>query len=438
MASSMLVYHLLKKASNDDNWYAPAIIALVPLISLHWFGKLGTFGQREYLFILALLPYLVLRTLRHQKTDIHLAVALFIGLLIAATAFVKPQYFGILLVATELALAWRHKSIRPWVAPEIIMVALFGAAYAAHFFVLPEAAWKAFFFRYIPLILQNYDTYSIDPVELRSMLISGLLPPLAITGVAAFIGLRHKSSVYRDLALLALVISIVGTVTFWMQGKGWPYHRIPTSFGAIVAIAIVISSSDKLELLCNRMATSGNKNISKAVGVVAVLLAVAIVAITPKHYEAQKTYFAKAVESYGRAGDAILILSGSVVPGYPALVQAQRRSGSRYLFTFVVPMLYGNGVADPSSPHGYTLPPELQEEEARFLNELSEDISKLAPVAIFIENAETCLACPPGFSMLNYFTGNKGLIKQISDDYTRMEDSRRWTVFKRNQDHSPN
>lgn len=438
MFSSALVYHLLKQSSDDDNWYAPAIIALVPLISLHWFGKVGVFGQREYLFMLALLPYLILRILRYQKTEINLATTLFIGLLVATTAFTKAQYFGVLLIATELALAWRHKSIRPWVAPEIIVIALFGAAYAAHFFALPEAAWKAFFFRYVPLILGNYDAYSIDPDQLIRLFTTKILPPLIIAVGGTIIGWRHQSSVYRDILMLALLISIVGAITFWLQGKGWPYHRIPTVFGAIVTIAVVISSSDKLESLCNRIASPVSKNKNMAVGIVTVAIAIAIVGMTPKHYDASKVYFAKVFESYGTAGDAILILSGSVVPGYPALVQAQRRSGSRYLISFVVPMLYSNGIADPSSPHGYRLPPEWQKEEALFLSELSEDIVKLKPVLILVEKGETCLACPPGFSMLDYFTGNEKLMFRVNSNYTRVEDSTPYAIFKRNQVYPPN
>jgi hypothetical protein len=430
IVSSALSYKLLAKTQDDD--YAPAIIALVPLISLHWFSVQGMFGQREHIFILALLPFLILRILRYRKADIRIPTAVFTGLLIAATAFMKAPHFGFILVVAELTLAWRYKTIRPWVAPEIITVAVFGVAYIAHFFLLPEAAGETFFTRYVPLIMQSYDAYATDPGRLQNRFIKQLLLPLALAMVGTIIISRHRTGLYYDLALLALLTSICGAIGFWLQGKGWPYHSIPTVFGALLVAAVIIGQISVLKVFYTRIAELGNAFGSKAVCALAILFCIVIITLTPKEYGVGRIQFLSLFESYSEPGDAVMMLSASVPPGYPALVQAERKSGSRHLFSFVVPMLYSKGIADPTSPHGYSLPPDLQEEETLFLQELSEDIVTLKPKLILLENAGTCLYCPPEFSIFSYFTHNQQLMSLINSKYTRIEEENSYAVFVRN------
>jgi hypothetical protein len=122
-----------------------------------------------------------------------------------------------------------------------------------------------------------------------------------------------------------------------------------------------------------------------------------------------------------------------VLSPYPLILTTQREPGTRYLFSYVVPLLYSNSIVDINSPLNYVLPPELAAEEQLFAQETADDIVQNKPRLVFIERNKTCIFCRMGFSLLTWAMQQESIMSAL-ESYTRLDDSRKFAIFVRSDE----
>jgi hypothetical protein len=391
------------------------------------------YGQREQLFMLAWLPYLALRSCRMAETQIPLAPAVLIGIAAGIAACIKPHFVAIWL-AVEIFLFVVGRSRRVSLTPEVLAVVSVGVAYAAHFLLLPAQIREAWFGRWLPFVVRGYRAYEQPIAWLAVERVVIWLP--AVMSVALFADVRRGPS--QVFAKTLVITAIGGVLSFAAQRKDWIYQAIP-AVSATVAIAAWLAG----QLVQRAGGRLGQPALERARAAAAIVLAVALAgalvdaalhARTPAHALAQAAdteEIAHAFAANSRPGDAVLAIATSVAIAYPSMAQFERRPGSRYVFSFPLPMLYEGAAARGSSPFPYDLPAGWRrDEEVRFREELRDDIAQRQPSMILVGTPASCQACPPGFTLDGYLA-QTGFLRDAMSGYRHLETGTWASVYVR-------
>ena len=108
-----------------------------------------------------------------------------------------------------------------------------------------------------------------------------------------------------------------------------------------------------------------------------------------------------------------------------------RRSGTRYPFSFMVPLLYDDAGKTDRLTYGYYLDdPERKELESAYLENVNSDINRLKPELVMILFFENCFDCPDGLSMSEYVYGKKRFFDFL-DDYENVDPAEGFIILKR-------
>lgn len=397
------------------------------------------FGQREHLFALALLPYLVVRHRAWSRRPAPRLAAALAGVLAGIGACLKPHFVAIAL-APEFYWAITRRRLAPLAAPETIGLAAAGFAYAAHFLVIPTAMRDAFFGRWLGLVASGYRAYDSGPSVAVAML--GYWAPPTLAAAVFFVRTARARPAW-DLARALAVAALVGVGIFFAQRKLWDYHAIPaqTVFSAVVALVLAeglpaSTARGRLALCVLALRAGGNR--VAAFGVAAALAGAAGLLALGSPIERNRAAilesqpFARAIASHSAPGDAVLVVMTSVSPTYPTLVQLGRRPGSRFLWFFALPMLYAGETSRPGLAFPYRVDPmRVPFEEARVRSELRNDIASLRPPLVLIDAARWCLGCPLRFGVLEYLE-QTGFVDTALSGYHRAGNVETLTMFLRN------
>ncbi len=215
-----------------------------------WVLRAGEFGQKDHLFALAYVPWLYCRAFRHGGGDLPKGVAIVIGL-IAGPLFLLKPHFCIITALVEAWLLFRSRRFSTLWCPEIVALAGWAVAYAVYFCFLQPEMRNAFFFRWLPFIIANYDVYD-HPVSDMATQFSPKFWLLQIPVILAVLVLMAKPRLPNNWKwqLHALVAStLLAWGIFLAQHKGWSYHLLPTiSLEMLLAatLAIMLLSGPRL------------------------------------------------------------------------------------------------------------------------------------------------------------------------------------------------
>ena len=213
--------------------------AAVMLCAMPWMHV----GQREQIVLICTLPYAALISARSEGRAISSPLVLAIGFG-AALGFALKHYFLIAPLLLELWLAvGARRQWRPFRA-EIIAIASVGAAYAVAI-VLFE---PDFVTRILPLLQLAYGAFGAP--TLAYMLGPFALVSLILLGVIALNGRLLIAGRKAPLASALGVAAVGFAAAYFIQFKGWPYHTIPmTGFAALAMVALLAESIAPLRLL---------------------------------------------------------------------------------------------------------------------------------------------------------------------------------------------
>jgi len=333
LLSLALCYGVLRKlngAGLDTTLLTPPTL-LAPVLVNALAGL--DYGQREHLYCLFLLPFVLLRYGRFQCREQGLsqwkagALEGCVGFLMGLMLCFKPHF---LLPPFLLELYWLARYRKPALlfCRETLTALLPMVLYGLHFLFLPAAVREIYFHYMAPLIVRGYAAFNI----VRDTVVN-LIWRFALG--AYFLALPCLLLLPRRLGLrapLAILLSAC-LANIELQQKFWNYHALPLYlFECFIFVAVLAVWLAKLPKVKPRL---------KAL---ALLLAVLL-------FQSLNHFFTDSVEAHwlrpwetvlaktARPGDRALLLDTSDTPWFKTALKFSLAPGSRYLWLFACPML---------------------------------------------------------------------------------------------------
>jgi hypothetical protein len=320
-----------------------------------------TFGQREHITMVELLPLLALFAVRMkgEKPSAWLAVIAGIGAGLAVT-FKPPFAIGLF-----CALGCLTIYLRSWKAAftsELLTAAVVVLLYA----LSVVAFFPAFFTIIVPLVRDIYVPVGLSFRELFEK------PPFLIWGVAIVTTIALKRHDRIDAACLLLLATSVGfAAAFLLQRKGWPYHSYPMLALAMLALGHALISDVP-------------RTADRAFRVIAMVLFVALLMRSMMWFNV--TFDARSLQAaVARLGPNPRILAITVEPGFGhPLVRALNgtwvsRQQGLWIEAYINYMRQ-HGIIGPEAH------PELDAYAARERAMLIEDINRTRPSVVLVDN----------------------------------------------------
>ena len=351
----------------------PALIGFALLVY-----PMHSFGQREHLLLVFVLPYAIAAAGRaggstKLSAGLQAAIALYalIGILL------KP-YFAALPLAVELAvvarvgLAATVRSPQPW----LILAGCF-LYVAATWLLLPDYLRVV-----VPLVAQCYE--QTDLAGFAALLTQdqapALLLPLLPLGIIAF----RLPGALLSRVLVGLVLA--ATVAGIAQGRGWDYHFLAAR-GALVLLigALVVEGLAVLGRPPRGWAALG-----VAAAVMAGLFAFSGVLNPP--FKGPRNFVNTAASRFlpvvqaNAAGRPVLWLTTSIYPQFPVLNYTDSKLAMSFMSLWVLPAVYGpadapGGVMRYHDPMGWA--------EGLVYRSVIEGLTRQHPALVLVARAGT-------------------------------------------------
>jgi hypothetical protein len=228
-ASLGTVAGILKNSAvlRDVAGWPLALLAFVILAIL----PTKTFGQREQIAVVELLPLLALYAVRMKGESPPFWAILVAGIGAGLAISFKP-HFVIGFVCGLAALTIYAQSWRLLLAPENFIAGGIGAAYLLCTIVF----YPAYFSAIVPLVRDIYILVGVSAVEMIRT------PAVPIWAAATFAALVLKRGGRIDGTLVLLLATSFGFVlVYFLQGKGWPYHSYPMIAFAMLGLSYALA-----------------------------------------------------------------------------------------------------------------------------------------------------------------------------------------------------
>jgi hypothetical protein len=192
-----------------------------------------TFGEREHIAVIFLLPLFALWSVRSadaRPDDVLAVLAAGIGAGLALT--IKP-HFALGLAPAVIAIAVRRKSWQPLVGLENWIAGVIAASYGAGVLVF----YPAFVSDIMPMVAATY-----LPVRQSLFVLLVHCPVLLLSALQLRLATSWRPGLLRLPAITVLLAAAGGFfLVFLLQGKGWPYHSYPTLAVVYIVVAAALS-----------------------------------------------------------------------------------------------------------------------------------------------------------------------------------------------------
>lgn len=381
------------------------------------------YGQREEIYVLLYIPFLISRWLRWQGgKPAPLWANIAVGFIGGLGMCLKP-YFLIPHAALELYWMLENRKFLDFRNAEILACVAAGLSYIGHFYVMPAQMRKTYFEFVIPAFMGGYNFWDSS--------LGGVLadPPkrnvfyLATVGCFLALALRKRSSLLIPLAIFTL-----SSITFYiLQFKGWAYHDQPVFAGAMMLVWMAIGYAvyrigyflhDKLSIP-QAVLIACLPIIALAVAGWDIYRDAKEIANGKKFdmsrigYKGESPYadieapFLKFILEHSNLGDKIVFISNGVTPGYPTLTQMRCIPGSRHLHSVVLSVLFYIKTERPNNSSNQI----LVEHFDKIVNEFGEDIVANRPALVFLQRG------PDYFGPLLFESRFLGNYDKIEDNY---------------------
>lgn len=200
-----------------------AVLAIMPM---------QTFGQREHLALLALLPSLAALLARARGEALPLRAVVTAGVAAAITLSFKP-YFVLPIGAGIVAAAVMARSWRVLFAPEHWIAAVLIVAYGGITWLM----FPDYFTVIYPLVR---DVYIPLKRPLSELLAS---PGVAVWAAALVLAVALRPAGRTRTAIILLTVESLGfAVAYLLQRKGWAYQSTPMIALALIALGLSLAS----------------------------------------------------------------------------------------------------------------------------------------------------------------------------------------------------
>jgi hypothetical protein len=362
------------------------------------------YGQREHLFALVLLPWLLCRVLRSENIQPPLYTVVPLGIIAAPFILIKPFFLAVV-IAIELVLLVRTRRLRTLVSPETGLLVGWGTAYFIYLVTLPRDARNELFGFLIPYLARHYGAYDGDFFEEENVFTYQWV--VTVLAFAAAMVLRRSPHVRFHTLLFSLTVFFCFGA-FWAQGKGWLYQQIPIRMSATALLVFV---------LCGQPFPAGSSWKRRLTVMMGCLIGCILLCLPPAYFlvagqshrvvrTGYVEFMTNKIREYTTPGDFVSFISSDVRWAYPAVIYAGVSLGSRYDLDFMIPMLYEDVKANPRQPFSYRTDSEQTDVERRYLQRRAEDVARFRPKLIAIDTDRDAQALPVGFQVSKYLELN--------------------------------
>lgn len=189
-------------------------------------------GQREYIMVLLLLPYLVIAALRLDGVSPAAGSGFMAGAAAAVALSIKPQHL-LIVIGIELWLAYRNGLWRSLIRPEVMGAVIATLAYFAAIVIFaPDYFTKIIFFAYRAYLgYQNATLQTlIDPRRIAKIVALLLL----------YVVLRRRLA-YRSFGEVFAIAGIGATIAYLIQHKGWQYQFLPAETLFLLLLLVIVA-----------------------------------------------------------------------------------------------------------------------------------------------------------------------------------------------------
>ncbi len=336
---------------------AAAVLTILPM---------HTFGEREHIAIIALLPLLALLAVRANGGSPALAAALIAGVGAGITVAIKP-HFALAVGCAVAASAYARGSWRVVFAVENWIAGAVAAAYGIYVVV----AYPEFLRDVVPLVQAAY-------LPMRKGL-SELVSPLFLCWLASLaLLLQWKRGRVLAPPLSPLLAAAIGfAAVYFIQGKGWPYHVYPML--ALTFIALVIAAAEETEPQGDP-AAKRRRSIARLVPVAALIAASGVWL----NFSLDMSALADPIRRL-KARPSLLAITSDIAVGHPLTRELGgkwvSRVGSLWITTGVYRQFF-DGKLDPGTRA------RLERHVVRDRAWLAEDIRRNRPDIIIVEKGK--------------------------------------------------
>jgi hypothetical protein len=419
--------------------YGAVVLGASALIGFAYFNQIQRmdFGQREHIFCIVYAPFLLLRYLRWQNIAVGRWPSIAVGVLAGIGLALKP-HFMLMACAPEIVWWLRSRQFKPFVAPEVLSAVAVIAVYLFHFIFLPRQELQAFFNFVVPIYKEGYEYYVTSPIfNMASFWRTDFLL-LALSSLLAVVLARLSS-----LPLAICAFSFMSAVVFVLAGQDWSCHMIAVRTGNTMALAV--EAALLYQLLPLKAIGLGRPELT---GMAASVVAASVVGggmylnsvklVEDEEFRNRQPYalvqvgypewgmgsvddmdgFVSSCLEHSSKGDALLFICASMAPGYPVLLQTERKPASRFLHGMMLPIL--SFIVDK---------PELDAKaKERFrgykkqvIDWYTEDIQKNRPKLIFIQD-----------NPMSWVLGDVDFINTRLANYKKLEEKGGISIYQRN------
>jgi hypothetical protein len=187
-----------------------------------------SFGDREHIIMLGLIPFMLVQAALHLRADIPKSLS--IPALVFGTIgiMVKPHY-GLIPTVLMLWRFWSHKDCRFYKAPDFLALALGVIAYGVVLFTL----FPDYLNIIMPDVIALYLPHT-NPYVVQEMFVFGFVTACISVTALTFDITREQKTIIKWL----MAVTFLLFVPYLVQGKGFDYHRIPwmLSFSALIGM----------------------------------------------------------------------------------------------------------------------------------------------------------------------------------------------------------
>ena len=223
--SAVICFQLLKKIiSSKERIYFYGLFSAI--LCVLFILPLKAFLQREHLFLIVLLPYLLIVTARLCNQTIHPARAFGVGA-IAAVGFALKPFFFITFVLIEGYVIFKKRHFFAWFRIETFVIMTVNFVYVVYFWLDQPGYFKEI----VPLVFEYY-----YPVVKRAWTSILVLPTLLFCIAMMFSPLLVRQyNQYRTLGTVFVLALFGMTIAFLISRTPWYYHILPA-----LALAVLL------------------------------------------------------------------------------------------------------------------------------------------------------------------------------------------------------
>lgn len=350
-----------------------------------------SFGQREHLLLILVLPYATLTLLHLEGQRVGKIWQIVVSLAALMGICLKPHFAALpALVEASLLIELGQ---RRWLQCLPSWIFLFGGLGYIGF------TWglhPAYFTEILPMATAHYGTMRIG--TLPALVLGEQLPPLLIA-LAGLMVLGWRSGRPHGVARLLIALALGATLAALFQWKDWSYHFLPARVLIILAGAAVVGVL--LADLPDRM------EIRAVAGLMVPALFLAGFGADP--FLAQRNFpnseggrILTAIRGEAQ-GQRILWLTQYIDPTAPVLNYLDARLAMPYMSLWLLPALY-EGTADPSGRVALNSADHRPPAERKLLEDVGVSLERWHPRLILVGEPEGEAAfAHTDFDYIRYF-----------------------------------